>query len=120
IWRRERDSNPRYPFGYSGFQDRPFRPLTHPSAANKRGFSPVYNSHPCVSRRLYLHSGRTNGVQGPSWVHTSPTSCSASLRRTGTGAQKVSAYRSLGGGETISGLPALPLRREEMVRRPLG
>ena len=30
-WRRERDSNPRYPFGYSGFQDRPFRPLTHPS-----------------------------------------------------------------------------------------
>ena len=23
-------------------------------------------------------------------------------------------------GETISGLPALPLRREEMVRRPLG
>jgi hypothetical protein len=30
-WRRERDSNPRYPFGYSGFQDRPFQPLTHPS-----------------------------------------------------------------------------------------
>ena len=23
-------------------------------------------------------------------------------------------------GETTSGLPALPLRREEMVRRPLG
>jgi len=21
VWRRERDSNPRYPFGYSGFQD---------------------------------------------------------------------------------------------------
>ncbi len=31
-WRRERDSNPRYPSGYSGFQDRPFQPLTHPSA----------------------------------------------------------------------------------------
>ena len=31
-WRRERDSNPRYPFGYSGFQDRLFQPLTHPSA----------------------------------------------------------------------------------------
>ena len=30
-WRRERDSNPRYPFGYSGFQDRLFQPLTHPS-----------------------------------------------------------------------------------------
>ena len=35
-WRRERDSNPRYGFPYSGFQDRPFQPLTHPSArANK-------------------------------------------------------------------------------------
>src|SRR2546423_1739748 len=31
-WRRERDSNPRYPFGYSGFQDRLFQPLTHHSA----------------------------------------------------------------------------------------
>src|SRR5579863_9536128 len=30
-WRRERDSNPRYPFRYSGFQDRLFQPLTHPS-----------------------------------------------------------------------------------------
>src|ERR1035438_8985656 len=34
-WRRERDSNPRYPFGYIGFQDRLFQPLTHPSAAVK-------------------------------------------------------------------------------------
>src|SRR4051812_24746756 len=32
IWRRERDSNPRYPFRYSGFQDRLFQPLTHLSA----------------------------------------------------------------------------------------
>jgi hypothetical protein len=31
-WRRERDSNPRYGFPYSGFQDHPFQPLTHPSA----------------------------------------------------------------------------------------
>src|SRR5215469_1747258 len=31
-WRRERDSNPRYPFEYSGFQDRLFQPLTHPPA----------------------------------------------------------------------------------------
>src|SRR5271157_2844892 len=30
-WRRERDSNPRYGFPYSGFQDRLFQPLTHPS-----------------------------------------------------------------------------------------
>jgi hypothetical protein len=32
-WRRERDSNPRSPFRLSGFQDRLFQPLTHPSAA---------------------------------------------------------------------------------------
>ena len=30
-WRRERDSNPRAPFGANGFQDRRFQPLTHPS-----------------------------------------------------------------------------------------
>ena len=33
-WRRERDSNPRAPFGANGFQDRRFQPLTHPSARN--------------------------------------------------------------------------------------
>ena len=31
LWRRERDSNPRYPFRHNGFQDRRFQPLTHPS-----------------------------------------------------------------------------------------
>src|SRR5258705_3243946 len=31
-WRRERDSNPRYPYGYSGFRDRPIQPLSHLSA----------------------------------------------------------------------------------------
>ena len=55
-WRRERDSNPRYPFGYSGFQDRLFQPLTHPSAVGeadtnhtiwvlRRGFSPQTQRH---------------------------------------------------------------------------
>src|SRR3954465_14446217 len=34
LWRRERDSNPRYPFRYSSFQDCLFQPLTHPSAFN--------------------------------------------------------------------------------------
>src|SRR5213596_3350562 len=33
-WRRERDSNPRYPFGYNGFQDRRHQPLGHPSAVS--------------------------------------------------------------------------------------
>jgi hypothetical protein len=31
-WRRERDSNPRYGFPYSGFQDRRLQPLGHLSA----------------------------------------------------------------------------------------
>ena len=31
LWRRERDSNPRWSFPHSGFQDRRFQPLTHPS-----------------------------------------------------------------------------------------
>ena len=38
-WRRERDSNPRYPFEYSGFQDRLFQPLTHPSAVGEADFN---------------------------------------------------------------------------------
>jgi hypothetical protein len=32
-WRRERDSNPRHGFPYSGFQDHRHRPLGHPSAS---------------------------------------------------------------------------------------
>src|SRR6476659_4685217 len=34
--RRRRDSNPRYPSGYSGFQDHRHRPLGHPSAVKIR------------------------------------------------------------------------------------
>ena len=30
-WRRGRDSNPRYPCGYTGFRNRHVRPLRHPS-----------------------------------------------------------------------------------------
>ena len=33
IWRRERDSNPRNRFRFSGFQDHRHRPLGHPSAS---------------------------------------------------------------------------------------
>jgi hypothetical protein len=33
IWRRRRDSNPRYPdYGQNGFRDRRIQPLCHPSA----------------------------------------------------------------------------------------
>src|SRR5712692_5048188 len=34
--RTGRDSNPRYPYGHTGFRDRPFQPLTHLSTANWR------------------------------------------------------------------------------------
>jgi hypothetical protein len=39
VWRRERDSNPRYRFRYSGFQDHPFQPLTHPSGDLSNNYS---------------------------------------------------------------------------------
>ena len=32
--RRGRDSNPRYPYEYGGFQDRSIQPLWHPSFAS--------------------------------------------------------------------------------------
>ena len=55
-WRRERDSNPRYRFRYSGFQDHPFQPLTHPSvrtAAND-ALALVYNISECCPYRETL------------------------------------------------------------------
>ncbi len=64
-WRRERDSNPRYGFPYSGFQDRPFQPLTHPSAAVDRCFRSVYNSPFAEIPRAGAHSWgmRTQGCR---------------------------------------------------------
>jgi hypothetical protein len=37
IWRRERDSNPRYPCGYSGFQDQPGHPSARRVYSDLRG-----------------------------------------------------------------------------------
>ena len=34
-WRRGRDSNPRYPFGHAGFQDRSHQPLGHLSGSKQ-------------------------------------------------------------------------------------
>ena len=45
-WRRRRDSNPRYPSGYSGFQDRRIQPLCHSSVA-----------------KVYAESDRSSGVE---------------------------------------------------------
>ena len=54
-WRRERDSNPRYGFPYSGFQDHPFQPLTHPSAGGNINNLCVFASlHGLFIRGLYM------------------------------------------------------------------
>ena len=52
IWRRERDSNPRYGFPYSGFQDRLFQPLTHPSACGKCSLHCTIAVQPSMVRLL--------------------------------------------------------------------
>src|SRR5688572_8759830 len=45
IWRRERDSNPRCPYGHSDFQDRRLKPLGHLSALSILAFDPVQSPH---------------------------------------------------------------------------
>jgi hypothetical protein len=66
-WRRERDSNPRYGFPYSGFQDHRHRPLGHPSASR---FWPEFARGTQNRRRIQpsCHSsvtlGRALGVTG--------------------------------------------------------
>jgi hypothetical protein len=47
-WRRERDSNPRYPFGYAGFQDRCHQPLGHLSAARSPNILRFYGTGPVL------------------------------------------------------------------------
>lgn len=45
ILRREKDSNLRYPFGYSGFQDHPIKPLWHPA---------YFSRAPSVIQKIFL------------------------------------------------------------------
>ena len=47
--RTGRDSNPRYPYGHTGFRDRPFQPLTHLS---KHGWLPVAQTPSCKRNNL--------------------------------------------------------------------
>ena len=63
-WRRERDSNPRYGSPYSGFQDHPFQPLTHPSAP---AVSAVYrvSSAPCSTSMSNCHVWHHSGQLPP-------------------------------------------------------
>ena len=45
-WRRGWDSNPRYPFGYNGFRDRPDRPLRHLSSNVAKDWRRGWDSNP--------------------------------------------------------------------------
>ena len=45
-WRRKRDSNPRNPFEFNGFQDRRLKPLGHSSIRYRIGFHRVQSALP--------------------------------------------------------------------------
>src|SRR5688500_16039204 len=63
-WRRERDSNPRAPFGANGFQDRRLKPLGHLSIARRAGDSDGLGCHPSESAKCSRKSNR----QGKRWA----------------------------------------------------
>src|SRR5258705_5827889 len=48
-WRRERDSNPRYAYAYSGFRDRPIQPLSHLSAGENTRIAAAFPAGPGCS-----------------------------------------------------------------------
>lgn len=52
FWRKRWDSNPRYPCGHAGFQDRCLKPLGHPSKSGiqARNASPEWLSLNVVGR----------------------------------------------------------------------
>ena len=72
-WRRGRDSNPRYPFGYAGFQDRSHQPLGHLSAVCRSS---------SIVRRIVLIDSAASGPTHPDGAQTekreraAPASCS--------------------------------------------
>jgi hypothetical protein len=78
VWRRERDSNPRNPSGFSGFQDHRHRPLGHLSAPE---FSHIHHAR---DREWGEHDVRpipcrVTGAR-PAWV-TGSLSPRAALRK---------------------------------------
>ena len=65
-WRRERDSNPRCGFPHSGFQDRLFQPLTHPSTKGNFELHPTARSR---MRSVPMYGLSADGMT------TDPSSC---------------------------------------------
>jgi hypothetical protein len=59
VWRRERDSNPRNGFPFSGFQDHRHRPLGHPSAPS------FYSELSELTDRSIV--SRPDGTGQPAW-----------------------------------------------------
>ena len=55
-WRRGRDSNPRYPSGYAGFQDRCHQPLGHLSGIIVLQPRVIFASESTVSLYLILNT----------------------------------------------------------------
>ena len=90
-WRRGRDSNPRYPSGYSGFQDHRHRPLGHLSIYDRRGplhpawlatlrsrcaarsalLALMIGGAPCSARRSFGEGGH------PAWLTALRSPCAA-------------------------------------------
>ena len=59
VWRRERDSNPRYGFPYSSFQDWRLQPLGHLSAPTTVLLQPVFLPRPIRAMLLHFPSFAT-------------------------------------------------------------
>ncbi len=57
MWRKGRDSNPRYPFRYSGFQDRRHQPLGHPSAWRGRKVARIFPNNQWAQRVVLTGDG---------------------------------------------------------------
>ncbi len=102
IWRRGRDSNPRYPFEYAGFQDRSHQPLGHLSMYPRALFrlygqsrhfyqrGPIYRTQ--VGPRLFCWnirhsfeepaSATSSGKEGQIWMSSAKTLSGAVPRAT--------------------------------------
>ncbi len=61
-WRRGRDSNPRYPFGHAGFQDRSHQPLGHLSASDSILHAGSYLSRAWFVVDAFRRGESTNGA----------------------------------------------------------
>src|SRR6185437_7808587 len=59
IWRRGRDSNPRYPCEYAAFRVRCFQPLSHLSAGASRGRKSPNRTARYVAKRAGTDKGET-------------------------------------------------------------